>query len=262
MSDEADVEATGGASPETIAGRVERRLARSDRFGGTKPPSGPTELTAKMRLLIDYVVFGCGHVDICAAHGVEPNTPLGLVEAAGLLGIRRRQARELSTLPLFAAEMARQVAALRSGAKAKAVHRIIGLIDEAGEGSAADRKIQLEASKTILDDGSKGGVNVNIRNNVLSAGYIIDLDSPRAPPAIEGLIEPGAPGLVMRPTADVPRVVLPGEPEELPADMRPEPISADGTATRTWSVPPGGFCPVCGVMFARGRVSCNCEVEP
>lgn len=160
-------------------------------------PDGPPALTAKHKLLIEYMTQGCNHplllkrlvrpavLDPETGEVLKPERqlqagqPLTIVEAARLVGMTARTARMLLASPIGSKAMAKAVADLRTGAQAKAMNRIIDLIDEPGEGKAADRKVQLEASRDILGlkDGSGVSVTINNTNNsqTITAGYAFDL---------------------------------------------------------------------------------------
>jgi hypothetical protein len=151
------------------------------------------ELTAKHRLLISYLINGCPHSFITAMTRASPteddpdnrrplnqNEPLTLEEAADALGIRRRHARHLFDQKVFQREFAKELNALRDGAKARALHRVIALLDEEGEGKAADRKVQLQAAQALLGDAvgtppaKQAPVNVSVGVS-LAPGVVIRL---------------------------------------------------------------------------------------
>lgn len=170
-----------------------------------KPEGGPKELTAKHRLLIEYQLFGCPHdfvrkitrpahqVDkdtgevVTIQKPVEPGEPLTLIEAADLLRIRRRNARQLAGYPIFRTAFAAELQRLREGEKARSVHTMIGIRDDLGDGKAADRKVRLEASKAVLGEGEGNrGTTVNVTNQVgvqVRAGLVLRIpaDAPRIP---------------------------------------------------------------------------------
>ncbi len=169
-----------------------------------KPEGGPPVLTAKHRRLMDAMCRGVddprveqmtrrvqkvidGEV-VLVDRPLRRGEPLELHEAAQLVGIRQRHARELVQTHIFAREYALELQRVREGAKAGALATVIGLVHERGNGKAADRKIQLSAAKEILGDeiGQKApGVQVNIGVQV-TPGYVIRLPGRRregdAPP--------------------------------------------------------------------------------
>lgn len=162
---------------------------------------GPlTKLAPKHRLLIDYMVNGCPYpfitcmsrkapteYDQDATRPLEQFEPLRLEEAAQALGIRLRHARHLFNQSLFQKTLAKELTALRDGAKAQALHKMIELVHEPGEGKAADRKVQLQAAQAILGEQvgpTPPNVSVTVNNGpVLQAGIVVRLPaSTKAPP--------------------------------------------------------------------------------
>jgi hypothetical protein len=106
---------------------------------------------------------------------IAPRVPLSHLQAGDMLRMRRQYVRDLMQTPMWQRAMTAAVAALRNGEKAASWHTIIQLRDDPGEGKAADRKVQLEAAKTILGEQDKGpSVNVQINNaTTLTPGYVI-----------------------------------------------------------------------------------------
>lgn len=172
----------------------------------TKPLIKLEDLAPRHRLLIEYMVHGVHHHTLadriqrpCNVETFDPDgnstgcitemrpvaigEPLTLIEAAILCNMRRRQARRLSMEPAFERLIARETAAKRNGAKARAWHRIETIAHDPGLGKAADRKVQLAASQALIGetDGTRNpSVNVTINNQHVTPGYVIDL-SPQAP---------------------------------------------------------------------------------
>lgn len=104
--------------------------------------------------------------------------------------MRLRTARNVLASSIGHKAQSQALAALRNGAKASAMHKIIELINNPGEGKAADRKVQLEASRDILGlkDQSAAQVNVQINNNNhVKAGYVIKMpaEKPNEPTTID-----------------------------------------------------------------------------
>lgn len=162
-------------------------------------PNGPAQLTAKHALLIEYMVFGSpipGHHE---RFGIEPGTPLSLAQACDAVGMKRRTARTLLASPIGSKAMTTALAALRNGAKAQAMHQIIRLVNEQGEGKAADRKVQLEAARDVLGlkDSSAAQVNVQINQTTnVRPGYVIkmpDTDAAASPADSAIDVTPNAP---------------------------------------------------------------------
>jgi hypothetical protein len=170
-----------------------------------KPEGGPKELTPRHRLLIEYQVFGCPHgfvrqitrpvqeIDkstgkiITVQKPIEPGEQMTLIEAADLLRIRRRNARELAGFPIYQKAFAIEVQRLRDGEKARSVGAMIQIRDDQGQGKAADKTVRLKAAQAILgeSDGNRG-TTVNVQTNVAvteRAGLVLRLpaDAPRTP---------------------------------------------------------------------------------
>jgi hypothetical protein len=152
--------------------------------------AGEVELSARDKLLAEYMTLGTDHAR-AKRLGYPVNSPLSLDQASEILGIRKRNARQIFQSPKFRALYAELLASIRDGAKAKAVHRIVALVDRKGEGSAADGKLQLEASRTVLGEDAKGQtISVEVRNNIglqIRPGYVI---APHKP-TIEGQTRSG-----------------------------------------------------------------------
>lgn len=167
-----------------------------------KAEMGPlTELTPKHRLLIDYVVNGVppnkAHLldylnratpsenNPNASRPLVPGEPLRIEEAARVLGFRLRHARHLFTQPVFLKAHAAAVEAIRNGSKVDAIRKVVEVLHDNGDGSAAFRKVQLSAAQMLLQDQdpqAKTGVTVNVGLN-LTAGVVVRLppDAPQAP---------------------------------------------------------------------------------
>ncbi|MEA3197024.1 MAG: hypothetical protein QOF32_1076 [Gammaproteobacteria bacterium] len=171
-----------------------------------KPEGGPKELTPRHQLLIEYQVHGCPHSfvrkmtrpvqELDKATGkivtvqrpIEPGEQLTLIEAADLLRIRRRNARELAGFPIYQRAYAIEVQRLRDGEKARSVGTMIQIRDDHGQGKAADKTVRLKAAQAILGEGDGNrSTTVNVGVNVgVTAGYVIDLtpqpkDAPTLP---------------------------------------------------------------------------------
>ena len=177
---------------------VEPQTNRLERLGHgaprRKPEGGPKELTARHKLLISYMIDGCGHRSICDRIWVkrnimvdglvavvtrrpQPGEPLSLIEAADLLRIRRRNARELMTLPIFKRAYDEEIQRFREGERAASLHTLVAVRDDEGCGKAADRKVRMQASMALLGEiGSNATtVNVNVGGTHITAGIVIDL---------------------------------------------------------------------------------------
>lgn len=162
-----------------------------------KPPSGPSHLTTRHHLLISYMIDGCQHPDLLARIkrqkavidetgepsiamvSPEVGEPLTLIEAADLLRIRRRNARELHGLPIFQKAYNAAIEAYRNGERAASVRTMVEVRDDPGLGKAADRKVRLTAAAMIMGEaGNSGSTNVVVNNTVgiqQTPGIVIDL---------------------------------------------------------------------------------------
>jgi hypothetical protein len=198
--------------PQTASTHVQQPRSRvPDRFEALgykaprrKPEGGPKELTARHLLLIEYMTYGVEHDfvrkmtrpvqqaeesgKIVTLHKpIEPGEPLTLIEAADLLRIRRRNARELATFPIFQRAYATELQRLRDGEKARSLHVMVEVRDEKGAGKAADQTVRLKAARAILGEGEGNrGTTVNVNTNVgvsVKAGLVLRLpaDAPTIP---------------------------------------------------------------------------------
>lgn len=163
-----------------------------------KPEGGPKELTPRYRLLVEYQIDGSPHADLLQrvkrpkaviddATGlpvirevpVEPGVPLTLIEAADVLRIRRRNARQLTKTRAYQDHMAAELQSFRDGERARSFHTMVEIRDDPGFGKAADRKVRLNASQMLLGegDGNRAGPTVNIYNGgqKITAGVVIRL---------------------------------------------------------------------------------------
>jgi hypothetical protein len=141
--------------------------------------------------LADLMTFG---TDCARAKrlGLPLNEALTLEQAADVLDVRRRNCRQVFRLPAFRALLTARIGELRDAGKARAVARMVSLIDERGENTAADRSVMLKASQAVLGDESKAPVvNVGVQLGVaVKAGYVIRLPAQSPTPKIvEGVAE-------------------------------------------------------------------------
>jgi hypothetical protein len=106
-----------------------------------------------------------------------------------LFTVRECDCLARAALPMFQKLLLTMNAALRNGAKSRAIHRMNALVDCEGAGGAADAKVALEASKAVLGEDAKGlSVNVNVSQTMTSPGYVIGRWQPPPSPTIEGSI--------------------------------------------------------------------------
>lgn len=156
------------------------------------PPAiapAPDKLDSRHRLMAEYMAVGCQHEWGRRATGKPNGTPLSLEEAARLCKVRLRQARRIFATHAFKRMIAQHVDELRNGHKLEAVHRQIAIMRDKGEGRAADRKVQLQATQAVLGESEqhKSGITIN---NVLgvqvSPGYVLKLKERNQPQTIDG----------------------------------------------------------------------------
>jgi hypothetical protein len=161
------------AVPLLPASASERRfmVSRSGRIT-RKLVGGPPRLNSRMLRMIQLMVYG---------HEDDPErTPYEAADAAKAVGYRARAGRALLNAPIFSAALAREVEAMRRGEHARSLRTIVKIRDDAGENTAADRRVRLEASRTLIggDEGEGLSVNVKVQNNSVNAirpGYIVQL---------------------------------------------------------------------------------------
>lgn len=177
MTDEASAGATtGSAVAQPPSGNRLERLGYN-----FKKPAVLKELAPKHRLLIDYIVNGCPHESAANQIGKNAGEPLDLIEAADLLHIKRRNARQLAKEPIFQRALAAELQSFREGHKAEALREVVRVMRADGENKAADRKVKLTAASMLLGDAiaQQGQTNVNVQVgvgvNVQTPGYVIDL---------------------------------------------------------------------------------------
>lgn len=157
-----------------------------------------TDLAPKHRLVVEYMVHGVEHTTL--ARRVErdfpicdPETgmkignerrpvplgePLTLAEAATVIGMKQRTARLLASQPAFQRLLARETEAFRNGAKARAWRNVDAIAHNPGAGKAADRKVQLAASLSVIGEPSGGpSVSVTVNNSTthIAPGIVVRL---------------------------------------------------------------------------------------
>ena len=179
------------------------RLDVLGRGGGVrrKPEGGPPTLTARHKLLISYQIDGCPHQSICDRVWVDrpvvteegtavlrrhpkAHEPLSLIEAADMLRIKRRNARELSTYPIYKHAYEQELQRYRDGERAANLRTLVEVRDDPGLGKAADRKVRLQAAALLNGEVGHGtNVTVNVGGPQLVAGVVIqrwqDEDEPQ-----------------------------------------------------------------------------------
>ena len=159
------------------------------------PRKAVTTLSAKQRLMVEYMVWGCPHASLARRVGHGARVPLDPLEAGAVLGMRRRAVFFLQEQPAFKAALAQAMRMFRQALQPEAFRTAVAIMREPGDGTAADRKVQLAASAMLLGDEagvSKGSaVSVTINNNqTLQAGIVVRLpSSAKATPSEATIIE-------------------------------------------------------------------------
>jgi hypothetical protein len=147
------------------------------------------QLDSRGERLCELMAFGTDDPEEAAQWGVPAHEPLSLKQAAPLAGLRMKNARFLFSETVFMKEYSRALASAKNGHRARAIQRIADIMDNEGEGTAADRKVQLSAAQALLNDGDgkSGSTNVNLQINnnapTLMAGIVVRLgpDAPSPP---------------------------------------------------------------------------------
>jgi hypothetical protein len=167
------------ALPPAVAGN---RLKRAD----PKKHLAPEKLSAlspEHVLMARYMVWGISSPTRCRQLKVGLDIPLSFKDAAIAARVRVHRARTLINDQLFRSELARQLRGFRESQAAEATRVIAAVMNDAGQGLAADRTVQLKAASILSgDSGNSGGgtqVNVNINNGIqtLTAGIVVRLPS-------------------------------------------------------------------------------------
>lgn len=175
--------------PPPLAGH---RLARLDP-GYRRAPGRVSELTPQHRLMIEYLVWGAKADVIAAQVGRRAHEPMTLHETADCARVRRRAARRLVGDPLFRKALAHELRVWRESRAGDAMRIVDDLMRDGGEGKAADRKVQLEAAKTMLGDHvapANGQREINVNVGVqLQAGVVIKLKHADPPAGMPAIIE-------------------------------------------------------------------------
>lgn len=147
------------------------------------------QLDSRGERLCELMAFGTDDPEEAAHWGVPAHEPLSLKQAAPIAGLRMRNARFLFSETVFMREYSKALASAKNGHRARAIQRIANIMDDEGDRTAADRKVQLQAATVLLGDNENkaGSTNVNLtlnQNTVnLTAGVVIRLpsDAPQSP---------------------------------------------------------------------------------
>jgi hypothetical protein len=147
--------------------------------------AGLFELRPRDKLLAEYMTVGTSHAR-AARLGLPLNQPLSLEQAASVLDIRRRNARQIFALPAFQALYSKKIADMRCGAHARMVKHMVSIADDEGDNSAATKSVRLKAAKSVLGE-QETLLNVSVvQNNVQQpVGYHYENCSRPVRPTIE-----------------------------------------------------------------------------
>ncbi|MEK4035820.1 hypothetical protein WOC76_04335 [Methylocystis sp. IM3] len=145
-----------------------------------------TALDLRSQLMLEYMLVGCQHRDICDRIGVQVGEPMTQQQASDAVGFRRRNGRFVFQQAIFQKGLAKGIEELRSGARVQAIRRMIELMNDPGDGSAACKTVQLKAASAIMGDESKSAVTVNVGVSAqLSPGVVIRLPAEVKSPPLE-----------------------------------------------------------------------------
>jgi hypothetical protein len=164
------------------------------------------ELDAKARLLLQYVTVGCEHdwisqytracpneFDADARRPLEKGEPLRLEEACDVLRFRRRHGRWIASQRVFQHELSKALQQMRDGHRAEALRKVVDVLRDDGDGSAAMKKVQLSAASMILGDAVGPAPREPVQVNVgvqLTAGIVVRLPANVPQTPLESGVEP------------------------------------------------------------------------
>jgi len=181
------------APAEATAGN---RLARLD--PKYRAPPVLKELQPRHRLMLQYMVHGVDSPARARQLRVEVAEPMSFYTAADASRVRRREARRLVNDPLFRRALAAEIRAFREMKSPRALQVIEHIMENPGEDKAADRKVRMEAAKSLLgvEHGNAPQTSVNVGivaggSQPLRAGVVIRLKTaaPQAPIEMQAVVE-------------------------------------------------------------------------
>jgi len=147
------------ASPQTVPALAHKAQSAAAAVKAGKAPA--LKVTGRLRTAIEAMVF---------EGATRP-------EAAEIAGMQDKSLRSALTKSHVLAYLNEQMEVLRTGARPKALNRIINLVDKSG----SDR-VRLDAARyidgmdrTVHQQGSQ--VNVQVNNRIELPGYVIDLSA-------------------------------------------------------------------------------------
>jgi hypothetical protein len=136
--------------------------------------AGLVELSPRDKQLAEYMTVGTSHARAVRL-GFLQNEPLSLEQAAAVLDMRRRNARQVFASPQFQKLYAKSIADMRSGQHARMVKHMVSIADDEGGGTAATKSVRLKAAKAVLGEQDAAlNVNVAVQNTVAGPrfGYV------------------------------------------------------------------------------------------
>jgi len=139
--------------------------------------AGEIALGPHERLLCEYMVFGTHHGK-AKRLGFPLGEPLTLEQAARILDLRLRNARQILRNPQVSALMLQLTNELRTGERARNIRTFVAVRDDAGDNTAADRTVRVKAAVALMGDEGRAGVHVTVNNQLgvaFKPGYIIRL---------------------------------------------------------------------------------------
>jgi hypothetical protein len=176
-------------SPESVdattgsGGAIAKPLRSPAHLPGRRVPADQIkELNDDFKAIIELMVHGQDKPTSIEGVQIAAGFPLTLNQAARLVGVRVRRAREVSATALFQGEFNKELIALRNAEKPRNLRTAIEIRDDEGDGSAATKTVRLKAIASI-EGKAEGGSTVNVQINQqtvnqVSPGYVIRLDDP------------------------------------------------------------------------------------
>lgn len=145
------------------------------------------QLDGRGEELVRLMTFGLDD-DEAAVHGLPANKALDLKTAAPIAGLKQKNARFVFASPPFLKAYSQNLAAIKSGHKAKAVETLADIMTDEADNSAATKAVRVKAAQTLLGDSESRTGNTNIALQVnngptLAAGIVVRIghDIPMTP---------------------------------------------------------------------------------
>ncbi len=110
--------------------------------------------------------------------GLDPHRPLPLELAAQAAGLKIKNARFVFSQKIFLAEFSKELAAIRTGHKARAVRVLADIMEDPGNNLAADKAVRVKASSVLLgadanESKPSTSVSIGIGGTPMRAGVVI-----------------------------------------------------------------------------------------